>query len=160
MDFLFKVEYPAGYGLAVVSYVQMAVLCYTGQNVVNRVRSFHSLPNCVMIPIIFLYEFLYKKLQNNRLLEAFYNFKWYLLPIGDQKVLMNELLQMQNGVELRIGPFDQLNFETLNIVSNIVTQLSSNSSDFTFFLLLTIISVDSKGVLAFDVSISNWSINI
>lgn len=73
---------------------------------------------------------------------------------------MNELLQMQNGVELRIGPFDQLNFETLNIVSNIVTQLSSNSSDFTFFLLLTIISVDSKGVLAFDVSISNWSINI
>lgn len=29
----------AGYGIAVISYVQMAVICYTGQNVVDRVNS-------------------------------------------------------------------------------------------------------------------------
>lgn len=28
----------AGYGIAVISYVQMAVICYTGQNVVDRVN--------------------------------------------------------------------------------------------------------------------------
>lgn len=58
----------------------------------------------------------YQTLQNKRLLEAFYNFKWYLLPIQDQRNVKNELLRMQKGIELKIGPFKQLNFETLKFV--------------------------------------------
>lgn len=32
--------YAAGYGVAITSLVQMAVMCYTGQNVVDRVSNF------------------------------------------------------------------------------------------------------------------------
>lgn len=31
-----KLGYSAGYGMSIVSYVQMAVTCYTGQNVVDQ----------------------------------------------------------------------------------------------------------------------------
>lgn len=40
ITFYFKLGYPAGYGIAVVSFVQMAILCITGQNVIDRVRNF------------------------------------------------------------------------------------------------------------------------
>lgn len=39
---VYKMDYLAGYGIAVLSYVQMAVFCYTGQNTVNRVNSYDS----------------------------------------------------------------------------------------------------------------------
>lgn len=34
--------YPAGYGLAVVSYVQMIMLCYSGQNIEDRVNGLYE----------------------------------------------------------------------------------------------------------------------
>lgn len=34
----FQMGYAAGYGLAITSWVQMAVMCYTGQNAVDRVN--------------------------------------------------------------------------------------------------------------------------
>ncbi|XP_055309261.1 uncharacterized protein LOC129573089 [Sitodiplosis mosellana] len=82
--------YPGGYGLAVVSYVQMFNLCYSGQNIENR---------------------------NQRLQKAFYDFKWYLLAKEDQRDLMQILLRMQNGVRVTIGPFEPLNYETLKTLT-------------------------------------------
>lgn len=65
--------------------------------------------------------------QNLRLLEAFNNFKWYLLPIDDQKFVLLEIFRLQNGVEITIGPFQQLNFETLKIVCEEFLILSENN---------------------------------
>lgn len=48
--------------------------------------------------------------------EQFYNFKWYLLPVPVQKDVMRMMVRMQNGVDLTIGPFEQLNFEALKVV--------------------------------------------
>lgn len=39
-SFVFQLKYPAGYGLALVSYVQMAIICLTGQNCIDRVNVF------------------------------------------------------------------------------------------------------------------------
>lgn len=36
--FICKLGFPAGYGIAIVSYVQMKILCITGQNVIDRVN--------------------------------------------------------------------------------------------------------------------------
>ncbi|XP_031616517.1 odorant receptor 67d-like [Contarinia nasturtii] len=79
-------DYPAGYGLAVVSYIQMAVMCVLGQHISDR---------------------------NDRLVTAIYDFKWYLLPKDDQKDVLHMLLRLQNEVSFTIGPFEELNFETL-----------------------------------------------
>ncbi|XP_055307819.1 odorant receptor 63a-like [Sitodiplosis mosellana] len=86
----YMMGYPAGYGFSVVSYVQMVILCYTGQNIQDR---------------------------NDRLLKAFYNSKWYLLPKKDQKHILLMILRMENGVRVTIGPFQSLNYETLKILS-------------------------------------------
>lgn len=51
-----------------------------------------------------------------RLLNAFHNFKWYILPTADQMDVMQMINRIQNGTDLTIGPFGQLNYETLNIV--------------------------------------------
>ncbi|XP_031636572.1 uncharacterized protein LOC116349321 [Contarinia nasturtii] len=83
-------NYPAGYGLAVVSYIQMAVMCVMGQNISDR---------------------------NDRLVTAIYDFKWYLLSKDDQKDVLHMLLRLQNEVPLTIGPFEELNFETLKNLS-------------------------------------------
>ncbi|XP_031627370.1 odorant receptor 67d-like [Contarinia nasturtii] len=83
-------DFPAGYGLAVVSYVQMAVMCYIGQSIADR---------------------------NDRLVRALYDFKWYLLPIEDQKDVRHMILRLQNEVSFTMGPFEELNFETLKILS-------------------------------------------
>ncbi|XP_031635731.1 uncharacterized protein LOC116348758 [Contarinia nasturtii] len=83
-------DYPAGYGLAVVSYIQMAVMCFMGQNISDR---------------------------NDRLLRALYDFKWYLLPKEDQKDVRHMLRLLQNEVSFTMGPFKELNFETLKNLS-------------------------------------------
>lgn len=55
-------------------------------------------------------------MQNDKLVEILYDFKWYLLPTSDQKNVMHMILRMQNGITLTIGPFQQLNYEALKIV--------------------------------------------
>lgn len=40
----YQMGYAAGYALAMTSWVQMAVMCYTGQNVVDRVNNFDFIP--------------------------------------------------------------------------------------------------------------------
>ncbi|XP_055299431.1 uncharacterized protein LOC129567007 [Sitodiplosis mosellana] len=83
-------RYPAGYGLAVCEYIEMAVTYITGQNVIDR---------------------------NERILRALYDFKWYLLPIDDQKDLMHMMIRFQNEATFTIGPFEELNYETIKLAS-------------------------------------------
>nr|AOT85629.1 odorant receptor 112 [Mayetiola destructor] len=83
--------FPPGYGIALMSYVQMAVLYYIGQVVVDR---------------------------NNRIRYSLYSdLKWYLLPPKYQRDVCFMMKRMQNGATLTIGPFQTLNFETLRILT-------------------------------------------
>lgn len=107
--------YKGGYGIAVISYFQMAVLCYIGQNISDRVlNNFKYNPNLTIFHTF--PHFSIQLAQNERLLDILYDFKWYLLPTNDQKDIMHMINRMQNGVDVTIGPFQKLNFETLKIV--------------------------------------------
>lgn len=99
--------------------------------------------------------------QNLRLLEAFNNFKWYLLPIDDQKCVMLEIFRLQNGVDLHIGPFQQLNFETLKIVSKpFLKLLKYNMIQLTLSLSSqSYILAKPKSVFDFNVYQRNGIIN-
>lgn len=46
--------YASGYGLAVTSWVQMAVMCYSGQNLVDRVTYFSKNADQIHIDIQYL----------------------------------------------------------------------------------------------------------
>lgn len=51
------------------------------------------------------------------MLRALYEFKWYLLPKNDQKDVMFMIQRMQTQTTYSIGPFDELNFVALKVVS-------------------------------------------
>lgn len=111
--------YAAGYALAMTSWVQMAVMCYTGQNVVDRVSFIIHVQYFMQIKISFYADSFLRmnNPQNDNLVDIYYNFKWYLLPNNDQKYIISMIHRMQNGIDLTIGPLEQLNYETLKIVS-------------------------------------------
>lgn len=90
----------------------MAILCYTGSNIENRV----SYTNCHSQSLLSILQQSNSHKQSQRISEALYDFKWYLLPAHDQKAVMLMLSNMQNGYCISIGPFEKLNFETLKIV--------------------------------------------
>lgn len=73
---LSKSDYSAGYGIAIVSYVQMVVMCYTGQNVVDRViYSQLSIISCLLlvsseaVEIIFLRKMCVEPEDGGRILQ-------------------------------------------------------------------------------------------
>lgn len=41
------------------------------------------------------------------------------MHVDDQKYILNMIHRMQNGMDLTIGPLEQLNYETLKIVKKI-----------------------------------------
>lgn len=42
---------------------------------------------------------------------------WYLLPHRNQKEVSSVMHWIQNGASLTIGPFSELSFETMSVVS-------------------------------------------
>lgn len=42
------------------------------------------------------------------------------MPTNDQKYVLSMIHRMQNGIDLTIGPLEQLNYETLKIVREII----------------------------------------
>lgn len=122
--------FSAGYGTAMCSYVQMAILCYTGQTVINRVKakyfilSYQYSPHLIdwwrsITKISFLFNRrIWNKWQNERLLSALYDFKWYNSPRKLQKDILQMIHLTQNGKGPTIGPFEPLDLFILKNVRN------------------------------------------
>lgn len=101
-------DFPAGYGNAIVSYIALLVLCYMGQNI----------DSAVYFVVNFILKFLQTVtsdawifLQNETICDALANMKWYCLPLSKQKDVAHILNRMQNGVVLtQVGEGVQVTF--------------------------------------------------
>ncbi|XP_055317947.1 uncharacterized protein LOC129576629 [Sitodiplosis mosellana] len=87
----YALRFPCGYGFAILTYSQLLIMCYMGNNIFDSqyrvVNSLSSLP-------------------------------WYLLPADRQKDIAYMLNRAQNGAVLTIGPLDStLNYETATNVN-------------------------------------------
>lgn len=103
--------YPCGYGLAVMSFTQMILLCALGACIEERVI---LLINFSSIGYLFITIFIQ---QNDELADALYSdLLWYHLPADLQKDVANMINHLQNGATLTIGPFEILNWETAALV--------------------------------------------
>lgn len=107
-----KSTWTSGYGYASLTYIQLLVLCFGGNLVKIEVRVF---PLASKIKYKCKCMFSSKK---HRLQVAIYSFKWYLLPVHEQKLVRDVLMRIRNIRVLSIGPFADLDFETASIVSS------------------------------------------
>ncbi|XP_031632756.1 uncharacterized protein LOC116346703 [Contarinia nasturtii] len=82
-------EFPAGYGNAVVSYIALLVICYMGENI---------------------------KTANEKICDSLCNLAWYHLPKSQQKDIAHMLNRMQNGVNLTQGPFKCLDYDMASTI--------------------------------------------
>lgn len=57
--------------------------------------------------------------QNEKLMLKFDEIPWYRMSKRNKRIFVQILNHLQNGVNLRMGPFNELNFETfLNVESD------------------------------------------
>lgn len=98
-------------------------------------------------------------IQNDRLLRALQDFKWYLLPKEKQKDVLHMMLRLQNGVSLTIGPFQQLDFVTLKTVSILFSLFWKKIIVIRFIFMWFWIPVNSKSIFVLYVFDQLWNLN-
>lgn len=107
-------DWLSGYGFAAFAYVQMMILCYSGNKIRETVSIFFR--SCYQL-IGFFFWFILLNFQHEALLLALWRTKWYALPLAEQKMFILLLQQVQNGPVLTIGPYSVLDFGTAFDVS-------------------------------------------
>lgn len=117
---------PTGYGLAVMSYVQMILMFVLGQFSVDRVSllDYFGITTLIATIAIVLYPIIQCFIgpvhffsQNDYLQFVVYDFKWYLLPVEIQSDIFFFLNRLERGVVYTMGPFGIMNYMTAFVVS-------------------------------------------
>lgn len=101
----------SGLGIAFVSYTQLYIQCDYGESMresVNHPMFMNNLNECV--------NHFFLLFKNEALLLKLNGMPWYLMSIKSQLAFGHLVNRLQNGAVFRMGPFEELNFETLSNV--------------------------------------------
>lgn len=102
-----------GIGYSAGLYIQLLLLCDVGKAVDDDV-------NITLFNLIKFFINAFNHFQDNMVLDALNDFPIYFLPIKKQKLFLLLTNCMQNRQKLTIGPFAELNYETLTQVSHLI----------------------------------------
>lgn len=107
-------DFPGGYGIAVMCLVQLYFVCDFGENV--QVKSSMIVTLRKKIINVRLHFPGFKNHQNNGLSEVLYSNNWYILPTICQKAILLLIHRQQNGIRITEGPFRTINRKLFQIV--------------------------------------------
>lgn len=155
----FQMNYAAGYGMAVLSHVQLFFICELGDRVevsnlfsililmreFNEDERFVKEIECFFVP------------QENGFVNILYDSNWYTLPLKHQKDLMRLIDCKQHGRNLTIGPFKKIiNRQLFKEVSFFVNNQWSHEWTKQFHSLHTQITNNVYTFVMFLMNFTEW----
>lgn len=141
----------AGYGIAVISLVQLFFFCEVGEHI-EVIMSFdinHFIVREKFSSILFVEFF-----QNNGFEAMIYNFEWYNLPNKYQNDIMFLIQRKQNAARINAGPFGDINCLLFSVVRSYFLVIHFIRMIFIKIKTISIINTDyEENLLTCDVLI-------